>query len=91
MFAILLQDVKSFVSCQHSPEESVFTVVAPPDAGYYKLEIYAARTPNKKEKVLMPIGTALRFNTFHSLIAKITSHLSKIPFLFSFVNFQIYS
>jgi len=34
----------------------VFTVVAPPDAGYYKLEIYAARVPHKKEKVQMPIG-----------------------------------
>jgi len=27
----------------HTHEESVFTVVSPPDVGFYKLEIYAAR------------------------------------------------
>ena len=51
-----LQDVKSFVRCVHSAGETVFTVLSPPDTGFYKLEIYAARTPAKKEKVLMPIG-----------------------------------
>jgi hypothetical protein len=40
---LTLKDVTSFVTCEHSHEESVFTVVSPPDVGFYKLEIYAAR------------------------------------------------
>ena len=33
----------------------MFTVLAPPELGYYKLVINAARIPKKKAKVMMPV------------------------------------
>ena len=36
-------------------EETVFTVFAPPDLGFYKLVVHAARIPRNKEKVFMTV------------------------------------
>ncbi len=45
------QDVKSFATCEHSREESIFTLLSPPDVGYYKLEIYAARLKGYSQRI----------------------------------------
>ena len=36
-------------------KETLFTVLAPPGVGYYKLVINAARVPKVKAKVIMPV------------------------------------
>ena len=38
-----------------SSSETMFTVIAPPGLGYYKLVINAARVPRIKAKVIMPV------------------------------------
>ena len=50
-----MQKLKAFVSKSSAKEETTFTVFAPPGLGYYKLVVFAARTPRNKEKLYMPV------------------------------------
>ena len=43
------------MSKKSKKEETVFTVFAPPDLGFYKLVVHAARIPRNKEKVFMTV------------------------------------
>ena len=56
------------------PKETMFTVLAPPELGYYKLVINAARIPKKKAKVVMPVVATFlvngSFDEIHCLIVK---------------------
>ena len=44
------------------PKETMFTVLAPPELGFYKLVINAARIPKKKAKVIMPVVATFLVN-----------------------------
>lgn len=43
------------MSKKSDSKETLFTVLAPPAVGYYKLVINAARVPKVKAKVIMPV------------------------------------
>ena len=43
------------MSKSSAKDETTFTVFAPPDLGYYKLVVFAARTPRSKERLYMPV------------------------------------
>ena len=43
------------MSKKSKKEETVFKVFAPPDLGFYKLVVHAARIPRNKEKVFMTV------------------------------------
>ena len=52
---LTFQKLKAFVSKSSAKEETTFTVFAPPGLGYYKLVVFAARTPRNKERLYMPV------------------------------------
>ena len=43
------------MSKKSDAKETLFTALAPPGVGYYKLVINAARVPKVKAKVVMPV------------------------------------
>ena len=52
---LTFQKLKAFVSKSSAKDETTFTVTAPPGLGYYKLVVFAARTPRNKERLYMPV------------------------------------
>ena len=41
-------------------KETLFTILSPTNVGFYKMDIYAAKSPKKKGKMIIPIGNIHR-------------------------------
>ena len=52
---LLFQLIKTYVSKSESPQETIFTVFAPPNVGFYKVEIFAAKIPKNHGMVPLPL------------------------------------
>ena len=66
------------MSKSSAKEETTFTVFAPPGLGYYKLVVFAARTPRNKEKLYMPVVATFLVRVLKSqLIFNISIVLSR--------------
>ena len=58
-FKLSLQLLKTYVTKVESKSETVFTVIAPPNVGFYKLEMYASRIPRDHGVLALPLVAIL--------------------------------
>lgn len=54
-----LQLIKTYVTKVETKNETIFTVIAPPNVGFYKLEIYASRIPRDHGVLALPLVAIL--------------------------------
>ena len=51
----IFQELKPFATKEDQKGETLFTVVAPPNVGFYKLEVYAGKVPKKHGVLQLPL------------------------------------
>ena len=51
----IFQELKPFATKEDKNGETLFTVIAPPNVGFYKLEVYAGKIPKKHGMLNLPL------------------------------------
>ena len=51
----IFQELRPFVYKEDKRGETLFTVVAPPNVGFYKLEVYGSKVPKKHGMLKLPL------------------------------------
>ena len=55
LISFVLQLIKTFVTKKETKDETIFTVVAPPNVGFYKLEIFGGKIPKLNGMLHLPL------------------------------------
>ena len=55
-----------FISKNENSKETIFTIENPPKEGFFKLQIYARRKPNKKGRLKIPLAANFLVECRHS-------------------------
>ena len=55
-----------FISKHENSKETIFTIENPPKEGFFKLQIYARRKPNKKGRLKIPLAANFLVECRHS-------------------------